>query len=87
MPNPIPTPLFTPHTLTQPLTTINQPKHALNRHQKLPQPKQQPLPNLHTLPHLNQPQPHPLTNQINQTQALPTVQQTKQNSQNLNTAM
>ena len=36
---------------------------------------------------LNQPQRDALRNQINQAQALATVEQTKQNAQNVNTAM
>ncbi|HDC5988070.1 TPA: hyperosmolarity resistance protein Ebh, partial [Staphylococcus aureus] len=66
---------------------INQAKDALNGDEKLAQAKQEALANLDTLRDLNQPQRDALRNQINQAQALATVEQTKQNEQNVNTAM
>ncbi|CAA6364242.1 cell wall associated fibronectin-binding protein [Staphylococcus aureus] len=85
--NGIPTPVLTPDTVTQAVTTMNQAKDALNGDEKLAQAKQEALANLDTLRDLNQPQRDALRNQINQAQALATVQQTKQNAQNVNTAM
>ncbi|HFE4843155.1 TPA: hyperosmolarity resistance protein Ebh, partial [Staphylococcus aureus] len=49
--------------------------------------KQDALANLDTLRDLNQPQRDALRNQINQAQALATVEQTKQNAQNVNATM
>ncbi len=66
---------------------MNQAKDALNGDEKLAQAKQDALANLDTLRDLNQPQRDALRNQINQAQALATVEQTKQNAQNVNTAM
>ncbi|EWS40466.1 extracellular matrix-binding protein ebh [Staphylococcus aureus COAS6044] len=85
--NGIPTPVLTPDTVTQAVTTMNQAKDALNGDEKLAQAKQEALANLDTLRDLNQPQRDALRNQINQAQALATVEQTKQNAQNVNTAM
>lgn len=85
--NGTPTPVLTPDTVTQAVTTMNQAKDALNGDEKLAQAKQDALANLDTLRDLNQPQRDALRNQINQAQALATVEQTKQNSQNVNTAM
>ncbi|MCP8588015.1 hypothetical protein NMF07_18495, partial [Acinetobacter baumannii] len=84
--NGIPTPVLTPDTVTQAVTTMNQAKDALNGDEKLAQAKQEALANLDTLRDLNQPQRDALRNQINQAQALATVEQTKQNAQNVNTA-
>ncbi|MEJ3492533.1 DUF1542 domain-containing protein, partial [Staphylococcus aureus] len=67
--------------------TMNQAKDALNGDEKLAQAKQDALANLDTLRDLNQPQRDALRNEINQAQALATVEQTKQNAQNVNTAM
>lgn len=78
---------MTPDTVTQAVTTMNQAKDALNGDEKLAQAKQDALANLDTLRDLNQPQRDALRNQINQAQALATVEQTKQNAQNVNTAM
>lgn len=85
--NGTPTPVLTPDTVTQAVTTMNQAKDALNGDEKLAQAKQNALANLDTLRDLNQPQRDALRNQINQAQALATVEQTKQNAQNVNTAM
>ncbi len=85
--NGTPTPVLTPDTVTQAVTTMNQAKDALNGDEKLAQAKQDALANLDTLRDLNQPQHDALRNQINQAQALATVEQTKQNAQNVNTAM
>ncbi len=85
--NGIPTPVLTLDTVTQAVTTMNQAKDALNGDEKLAQAKQEALANLDTLRDLNQPQRDALRNQINQAQALATVEQTKQNAQNVNTAM
>ncbi|MBR9420325.1 hyperosmolarity resistance protein Ebh [Staphylococcus aureus] len=85
--NGTPTPVLTPDTVTQAVTTMNQAKDALNGDEKLAQAKQDALANLDTLRDLNQPQRDALRNQINQAQALATVEQTKQNAQNVNTAM
>ncbi|HHB3364304.1 TPA: DUF1542 domain-containing protein, partial [Staphylococcus aureus] len=85
--NGISTPVLTPDTVTQAVTTMNQAKDALNGDEKLAQAKQEALANLDTLRDLNQPQRDALRNQINQAQALATVEQTKQNAQNVNTAM
>ncbi len=85
--NGTPTPVLTPDTVTQAITTMNQAKDALNGDEKLAQAKQDAIANLDTLRDLNQPQRDALRNQINQAQALATVEQTKQNAQNVNTAM
>lgn len=85
--NGTPTPVLTPDTVAQAVTTMNQAKDALNGDEKLAQAKQDALANLDTLRDLNQPQRDALRNQINQAQALATVEQTKQNAQNVNTAM
>ncbi|SCS41706.1 extracellular matrix binding protein [Staphylococcus aureus] len=85
--NGTPTPVLAPDTVTQAVTTMNQAKDALNGDEKLAQAKQDALANLDTLRDLNQPQRDALRNQINQAQALATVEQTKQNAQNVNTAM
>ncbi|WP_142301384.1 DUF1542 domain-containing protein, partial [Staphylococcus aureus] len=85
--NGTPTPVLTPDAVTQAVTTMNQAKDALNGDEKLAQAKQDALANLDTLRDLNQPQRDALRNQINQAQALATVEQTKQNAQNVNTAM
>ncbi|EGS81877.1 putative CRISPR-associated protein Csc2 [Staphylococcus aureus subsp. aureus 21235] len=85
--NGTPTPVLTPDTVTQTVTTMNQAKDALNGDEKLAQAKQDAIANLDTLRDLNQPQRDALRNQINQAQALATVEQTKQNAQNVNTAM
>ncbi|HHW8692761.1 TPA: hyperosmolarity resistance protein Ebh, partial [Staphylococcus aureus] len=85
--NGTPTPVLTPDTVTQAVTTMNQAKDALNGDEKLAQAKQDAIANLDTLRDLNQPQRDALRNQINQAQALATVEQTKQNAQNVNTAM
>ncbi|HDA7699663.1 TPA: hyperosmolarity resistance protein Ebh [Staphylococcus aureus] len=69
------------------LRRVNTAKDALNGDEKLAQAKQEALANLDTLRDLNQPQRDALRNQINQAQALATVEQTKQNAQNVNTAM
>ena len=66
---------------------MTQAKDALNGDEKLAHAKQDALANLDTLRDLNQPQRDALRNQINQAQALATVEQTKQNAQNVNTAM
>ncbi len=66
---------------------MNQAKDALNGDEKLAQAKQDALANLDTLRDLNQPQRDALRNQINQAQALATVEQTKQNAQNVNATM
>ncbi|WRN67575.1 hypothetical protein UM538_12375 [Staphylococcus aureus] len=62
---------------------MNQAKDALNGDEKLAQAKQDALANLDTLRDLNQPQRDALRNEINQAQALATVEQTKQNAQNV----
>ncbi len=80
-------PTLDPSAVTQAVTTMNQAKDALNGDEKLAQAKQDALANLDTLRDLNQPQRDALRNQINQAQALATVEQTKQNAQNVNTAM
>ncbi len=85
--NGTPTPVLAPDTVTQAVTTMNQAKDALNGDEKLAQAKQDALANLDTLRDLNQPQRDALRNQIDQAQALSTVEQTKQNAQNVNTAM
>ncbi|WP_431355029.1 DUF1542 domain-containing protein, partial [Staphylococcus aureus] len=85
--NGTPTPVLAPDTVTKAVTTMNQAKDALNGDEKLAQAKQDALANLDTLRDLNQPQRDALPNQINQAQALATVEQTKQNAQNVNTAM
>ncbi len=85
--NGTPTPVLTPDTVTQAVTTMNQAKDALNGDEKLAHAKQDAIANLDTLRDLNQPQRDALRNQINQAQALATVEQTKQNAQNVNTAM
>lgn len=85
--NGTPTPVLAPDTVTPAVTTMNQAKDALNGDEKLAQAKQDALANLDTLRDLNQPQRDALRNQINQAQALATVEQTKQNAQNVNTAM
>lgn len=85
--NGTPTPVLTPDAVTQAVTTMTQAKDALNGDEKLAQAKQDALANLDTLRDLNQPQRDALRNQINQAQALATVEQTKQNAQNVNTAM
>lgn len=85
--NGTPTPVLTPDTVTQAVTTMNQAKDALNGDEKLAHAKQDAIANLDTLRDLNQPQRDTLRNQINQAQALATVEQTKQNAQNVNTAM
>ncbi|HDD6776176.1 TPA: hyperosmolarity resistance protein Ebh, partial [Staphylococcus aureus] len=85
--NGTPTPVLSPDTVTQAVTTMNQAKDALNGDEKLAQAKQDALANLDTLRDLNQPQRDALRNEINQAQALATVEQTKQNAQNVNTAM
>ncbi|SBC50549.1 extracellular matrix binding protein [Staphylococcus aureus] len=85
--NGTPTPVLTPDTVTQEVTTMNQAKDALNGDEKLAHAKQDAIANLDTLRDLNQPQRDALRNQINQAQALATVEQTKQNAQNVNTAM
>ncbi|WP_460909745.1 hypothetical protein, partial [Staphylococcus aureus] len=85
--NGTPTPVLAPDTVTKAVTTMNQAKVALNGYEKLAQAKQDALANLDTLRDLNQPQRDALRNQINQAQALATVEQTKQNAQNVNTAM
>ncbi|SBC75162.1 large surface anchored protein-like protein [Staphylococcus aureus] len=85
--NGTPTPVLAPDTVTKAVTTMNQAKDALNGDEKLEQAKQDALANLDTLRDLNQPQRDALRNQINQAQALATVEQTKQNAQNVNTAM
>ncbi|MBR9535959.1 DUF1542 domain-containing protein, partial [Staphylococcus aureus] len=85
--NGTPTPVLTPDAVTQAVTTMNQAKDALNGDEKLAQAKQDAIANLDTLRDLNQPQRDALRNQINQAQALATVEQTKQNAQNVNTAM
>ncbi|MBR9215808.1 hyperosmolarity resistance protein Ebh, partial [Staphylococcus aureus] len=85
--NGTPTPVLAPDTVTKAVTTMNQAKDALNGDEKLAQAKQDALANLDTLRDLNQPQRDALRNQINQAQALATVEQTKQNAQNVNTAM
>ncbi|MBE2142418.1 GA module-containing protein, partial [Staphylococcus argenteus] len=85
--NGTPTPVLTPDAVTQAVTTMTQAKDALNGDEKLAQAKQDALANLDTLRDLNQPQRDALRNQINQAQALTTVEQTKQNAQNVNTAM
>ncbi|EOZ4502124.1 DUF1542 domain-containing protein [Staphylococcus aureus] len=78
--NGTPTPVLAPDTVTQAVTTMNQAKDALNGDEKLAQAKQDALANLDTLRDLNQPQRDALRNQINQAQALATVEQTKQNA-------
>ncbi|HHE1327939.1 TPA: hyperosmolarity resistance protein Ebh, partial [Staphylococcus aureus] len=85
--NGTPTPVLAPDTVTKAVTTMNQAKDALNGDEKLAQAKQDALANLDTLRDLNQPQRDALRDQINQAQALATVEQTKQNAQNVNTAM
>ncbi len=85
--NGTPTPVLTPDAVTQAVTTMNQAKDALNGDEKLAQAKQDAIANLDTLRDLNQPQRDALRNHINQAQALATVEQTKQNAQNVNTAM
>lgn len=85
--NGTPTPVLTPDTVTQAVTTMNQAKDAINGDEKLAHAKQDAIANLDTLRDLNQPQRDALRNQINQAQALATVEQTKQNAQNVNTAM
>lgn len=85
--NGTPTPVLTPDTVTQAVTNMNQAKDALNGDEKLAHAKQDAIANLDTLRDLNQPQRDALRNQINQAQALATVEQTKQNAQNVNTAM
>ncbi|HDX7670902.1 TPA: GA module-containing protein, partial [Staphylococcus aureus] len=85
--NGTPTPVLSPDTVTQAVTTMNQAKDALNGDEKLAQAKQDALANLDTLRDLNQPQRDALRNQINQAQALATVEQTKQNAQNVNATM
>ncbi|WP_256961710.1 DUF1542 domain-containing protein, partial [Staphylococcus argenteus] len=85
--NGTPTPVLTPDAVTQSVTTMTQAKDALNGDEKLAHAKQDALANLDTLRDLNQPQRDALRNQINQAQALATVEQTKQNAQNVNTAM
>lgn len=85
--NGTPTPVLTPDAVTQAVTIMNQAKDALNGDEKLAQAKQDAIANLDTLRDLNQPQRDALRNQINQAQALATVEQTKQNAQNVNTAM
>ncbi|MBS3413594.1 GA module-containing protein, partial [Staphylococcus aureus] len=85
--NGTPTPVLAPDTVTKAVTTMNQAKDALNGDENLAQAKQDALANLDTLRDLNQPQRDALRNQINQAQALATVEQTKQNAQNVNTAM
>ncbi|MGH2266262.1 hypothetical protein ACQ1Z3_14310, partial [Enterococcus faecalis] len=85
--NGTPTPVLAPDTVTKAVTTMNQAKDALNGDEKLAQAKQDALANLDTLRDLNQPQRDALRNQINQAQTLATVEQTKQHTQNVNTAM
>lgn len=68
--NGTPTPVLTPDTVTQAVTTMNQAKDALNGDEKLAQAKQDALANLDTLRDLNQPQRDALRNQINQAQAI-----------------
>ncbi|MBD4409719.1 hypothetical protein GUG98_23925, partial [Xanthomonas citri pv. citri] len=80
-------PEMNPDTINQKASQVNSAKSALNGDEKLAQAKQEALANLDTLRDLNQPQRDALRNQINQAQALATVEQTKQNAQNVNTAM
>ncbi|WP_251360483.1 DUF1542 domain-containing protein, partial [Staphylococcus aureus] len=85
--NGIPTPVLTPDTVTQAVTTMNQAKDALNGNQKLADAKQDAKTTLGTLDHLNDAQKQALTTQVEQAPDIATVNNVKQNAQNLNNAM
>ncbi len=73
--------------IQQALTKVNDTNQALNGNQKLADAKQAAKTNLGTLDHLNDAQKQALTTQVEQAPDIATVNNVKQNAQNLNNAM
>ncbi|HAR3029146.1 TPA: hyperosmolarity resistance protein Ebh, partial [Staphylococcus aureus] len=80
-------PTMDPNTIQQALTKVNDTNQALNGNQKLADAKQAAKTNLGTLDHLNDAQKQALTTQVEQAPDIATVNNVKQNAQNLNNAM
>lgn len=80
-------PTMDPNTIQQALTKVNDTNQALNGNQKLADAKQAAKTNLGTLDHLNDAQKQALTTQVEQAPDIATVNNVKQNAQNVNTAM
>lgn len=80
-------PTMDPNTIQQALTKVNDTNQALNGNQKLADAKQVAKTNLGTLDHLNDAQKQALTTQVEQAPDIATVNNVKQNAQNLNNAM
>lgn len=80
-------PTMDPNTIQQALTKVNDTNQALNGNQKLADAKQAAKTNLGTLDHLNDAQKQALTTQVEQVPDIATVNNVKQNAQNLNNAM
>ncbi len=76
-----------PNTIQQALTKVNDTNQALNGNQKLADAKQDTKTTLGTLDHLNDAQKQALTTQVEQAPDIATVNNVKQNAQNLNNAM
>ncbi len=85
--NGTPTPVLTPDTVTQAVTTMNQAKDALNGDENLAATKQQANNRLNQLDHLNNAQKQQLQSQITQSSDIATVNGHKQTAESLNTAM
>ncbi|WP_225969847.1 DUF1542 domain-containing protein, partial [Staphylococcus aureus] len=80
-------PTMDPNTIQQALTKVNDTNQALNGNQKLADAKQDTKTTLGTLDHLNDAQKQALTTQVEQAPDIATVNNVKQNAQNLNNAM
>lgn len=80
-------PTMDPNTIQQALTKVKDTNQALNGNQKLADAKQAAKTNLGTLDHLNDAQKQALTTQVEQAPDIATVNNVKQNAQNLNNAM
>lgn len=80
-------PTMDPNTIQQALTKVNDTNQALNGNQKLADAKQDAKTTLGTLDHLNDAQKQALTTQVEQAPDIATVNNVKQNAQNLNNAM
>ncbi len=80
-------PTMDPNTIQQALTKVKDTNQALNGNQKLADAKQAAKTNLGTLDHLNDAQKQALTTQVEQAPDIASVNNVKQNAQNLNNAM
>ncbi len=80
-------PTMDPNTIQQALTKVNDTNQALNGNQKLADAKQAAKTTLGTLDYLNDAQKQALTTQVEQAPDIATVNNVKQNAQNLNNAM